>query len=105
MLVHFFNPLLAILVILCAGFILTLGLSAARVTDIRRTALFSSTLALLVGLLSCLDFDRANIGFQFIHRFNVIPQYNMTFTLGADGLSLIFLLLTLFIFPPLFLAA
>lgn len=42
------------------------------------------------------------VGFQFLARFSVLPADNLTFTLGADGLSMIFLLLTLFIFPICF---
>jgi len=48
---------------------------------------------------------KADLAFQFVSRYQPIPEYNLTFTLGADGLSMVFLLLTLFLFLVLFLAA
>lgn len=37
--------------------------------------------------------------------FNFVPEYNLSFAVGVDGLSFVFLILTLITFPPLFLAA
>lgn len=99
------NPLFQIIGILTFGLVFTLSIPAARVNLIRSTTLSISTFALIAGILSCLSFDKSNLGFQFISRFSFIPQYNIAFTVGADGLSMLFLLLTLFIFPILFLAA
>ena len=99
------EPLALILLILVLGFILSLTISAKASSAIRVVTLVTSLLALLVGVLSCFAFNKSDFGFQFITRLHLIPEYNLALTLGADGISMIFLLLTLFIFPILFLSA
>jgi NADH-quinone oxidoreductase subunit M len=99
------SPLTVIAALLAATLLLTLALPASRFAAIRYVTLTSSVLALFMGVTACLTFDKADIGFQFLTALNFIPEYNLSFTLGADGLSMIFLLLTLFIFPILFLSA
>jgi proton-translocating NADH-quinone oxidoreductase chain M len=102
----FFSPLLAIVLTLVFGFALSLVTPAENIGRIRRACLASSLLALLFCLLSCLAFDRGTfVGYQFTCGFNFVPEYNLAFLLGVDGLSFIFLLLTLFTFPILFLSA
>ena len=73
-------------------------------------ALLTSLGALYVGLYSCLFFNKGVAGFQFFSHLVVTPVtftpvYDLTFMLAVDGISLAFLLLTLFIFPFCFLAA
>lgn len=99
------EPVAIILLILVLGFILSLTISAKASNAIRVVTLATSLLALLAGILSCLAFNKSDLGFQFITRLHLIPEYNLAFTLGADGVSMVFLLLTLFIFPVLFLSA
>jgi NADH-quinone oxidoreductase subunit M len=99
------NPLTIIAVLLGATLALTLVLPARNLVVIRYIILSSSLLALLLGVVACLAFDKASAGFQFLDALNFIPEYNLGFTLGADGVSIVFLLLTLFIFPTLFLSA
>jgi NADH-quinone oxidoreductase subunit M len=99
------QPLALILLILLVGFVLSLSVSAASHDALRVIALVTSLCALLAGVLSCLAFNKSDFGFQFITKLHFIPEYNLALTLGADGLSMIFLLLTLFIFPILFLSA
>jgi NADH:ubiquinone oxidoreductase subunit 4 (subunit M) len=50
-------------------------------------------------------FDKSLAGFQYISAYHVLPNYNLALTFGVDGLSMVFLLLTLFVFPVSFLAA
>ncbi len=101
----FEHPLALILLILIMGFFLSLSISAGEHNALRVVVLGTSLCALFVGVVSCLAFNKADLGFQFITRLHFIPEYNLALTLGADGLSMIFLLLTLFIFPILFLSA
>lgn len=101
----FISPLLIIVLILAVGFIFSLLTASEYVGRIRQACLISSFLALVFGLLACVAFDRGAVGYQFTCGFNFVREYNMAFALGVDGLSLIFLLLTLFIFPILFLSA
>ena len=44
-------------------------------------------------------------GFQFLYRLDMLQEYNLTLTLGVDGLGLLFTMLTLFIFPVCFLSS
>lgn len=44
-------------------------------------------------------FNESIIGFQFTTRIQIIPEYNLNLSLGLDGVSLVFLLLTTFIVP------
>lgn len=99
------SPILAIISILGAGFVLSLLAPASRADAIRQICLAASLLALLVGVAAALAFDKATIGFQFMSTFNLVPQSNLSLALGVDGLSFVFLILTLITFPPLFLAA
>jgi len=99
------NPLSAISLLLAVTLCFTLLLPARNAGVIRYTILASSLLALFMGAAACLAFDKSDIGFQFLTTLNFISEYNLSFTLGADGLSMVFLLLTLFIFPILFLSA
>lgn len=98
-------PLLSIVVVLTISFLFSLITPAEKIATIRASFLFASLLALAVGLLACLSFDKGAAGYQFMSGFNFVREYNLTFALGVDGLSFVFLLLTLFIFPVLFLSA
>lgn len=99
------NPLSFVAGLLAVTLAFTLLIPARRVETIRYVTLISSLLALFAGISACLAFDKADIGFQFLSTLNYIPEYNLSFTLGADGLSLVFLILTLFVFPILFLSS
>lgn len=101
----FQNPLFCISALLISTLAVTYSLPARRIEAIRLIILTVSLIALFLGLVACLSFDKGVTGFQFLSTLNVIEQYNLSFVLGADGFSMIFLLLTLFIFPVLFLAA
>jgi len=52
-----------------------------------------------------LSFDKATVGYQYMSSIGFIAEYNSALALGVDGLSYVFLVLTLFTFPFLFLAA
>jgi NADH-quinone oxidoreductase subunit M len=97
-------PLISLVILLGAGTLYSAILPAKYSDKVRLFALLVSLAALVIGLLSCLTFDKALSDFQFLYRLNLIPQYNLTLTLGADGFSMVFLLLTLFIFPICILA-
>jgi hypothetical protein len=81
------QPLLVIILVLAIGLVFSLAIPFHRTVLVRMTSLVVSMLALLVG------------------RLTILPQYNLSFAVGVDGLSLIFILLTLFIFPVCFLAS
>lgn len=98
------HPVITLVLFLLASFSFSLVLPSDRPETIRFFALVVSLIALLIGVLGCLSFNQS-AGFQFMFRLDVLPQYNLGLTLGADGISMIFLLLTLFVFPICFLAS
>jgi len=67
--------------------------------------LIFSFLALFVGLYCCVFFNQGVLGYQFIYTAALNPLFGASYILGVDGISLVFLILTLFIFPFCFLAA
>jgi NADH-quinone oxidoreductase subunit M len=71
----------------------------------RAASLWGSLLALASGLFMGLAFDKAAVGYQYMSSIGFVGEYNSAFALGVDGLSYVFLVLTLFTFPFLFLAA
>jgi len=99
------NPLGYINLLLVLAFGACLALPEGQTNLLRRVCLIASTAALLLGCISFAAFDQTVAGFQFLVSVPAIPLTNLTFTLGADGLSMIFLLLTLFVFPICFASA
>lgn len=99
------SPIVVIIALLSLTLLFSTAMPAAKAPAIRLLVLSASLTALVVGLFAAVALNKSIAGFQFLSRINLIPEYNLSFTLGVDGLSLIFILLTLFIFPLCFLAA
>jgi len=99
------SPILTIISILSLAFFYALVISAQKIEIIRKICLSSSFAALFIGVLMGLSFDKGSVGYQDLSSFNFVTEYNSSFALGADGLSYVFLVLTLVTFPFLFLAA
>ena len=62
-------------------------------TPARLTALIAAAANLLLTLVLFMQFDRVAAGFQFVTSFLVSSDWRIHFALGADGLSLLMLLL------------
>jgi NADH-quinone oxidoreductase subunit M len=60
----------------------------------RRTALWAAGFTLAATLLAYLGFDAGQRGFQMVTSYPISSDWNINFTLGIDGLSLMMLLLT-----------
>src|SRR5690242_2082843 len=60
----------------------------------RRSALLASWVQLALTLFAVLGYNREAGGVQFHSAWNVAPEWGLSLRLGADGLSLIMLLLT-----------
>jgi NADH-quinone oxidoreductase subunit M len=60
----------------------------------RRTALWAASITLAATLLAFLGFEAGQRGFQMITSYPISSDWNINFTLGIDGLSLMMLLLT-----------
>ena len=99
------EPIFLMSAILLIGLLISLALPASMPELVKKFTLILSLIVLAIGVVSCLFFDRTLLGFQFVSGFTPFEQYNTTFLVGADGISMVFLMLTLFIFPLLFLAS
>jgi NADH-quinone oxidoreductase subunit M len=99
------SPVLTIISILGLAFFYALVIRAQNIEIIRKICLSASFAALFVGILMGLSFDKAAVGYQNLSSFSFVIEYNSSFALGADGLSYVFLVLTLVTFPFLFLSA
>jgi NADH-quinone oxidoreductase subunit M len=63
----------------------------------RFTSILGAALNVLFFLAVAVFFNPAQSGFQFVSSFPVVPQLGISFTLGADGLSLIMLFLSVIV--------
>ncbi len=72
---------------------------------IRGVALLSSLLTLGASLLVLVQFDPAQAGFQLTENHAWIPSLNVHYSLGVDGISVLFLPLTSLLFSALILAS
>src|SRR5690606_8087889 len=61
---------------------------------------FGFSVAVFVGtLVMWAAFDTSNPALQMVQRINWLPQYNISYYVGVDGLSLLLIVLTGFIMP------
>ncbi|SRR5579862_486243 len=60
----------------------------------RPAALLASLINLVVALLALFQYDKTGPAFQFVSEFGILPEWRLTYLVGADGLSLLMLLLT-----------
>ena len=63
---------------------------------IKIIALISSLASLLVSILIYLGFDKSAAGFQLQEIHHLIRSLNMHYHLGIDGISIFFIILTIF---------
>ena len=66
---------------------------------IKALALSCSLVNFIVSLFVWLAFDNATAKFQFVETLGWLPELNMNFYIGIDGISLFFIVLTTFLVP------
>ena len=85
---------------LVAALILALflrGDDAAAQTNAKWVALLATTITFIASLLLLEGFDQQNTGFQFVEQSPWI--LGLTYKLGVDGISVLFVMLTTFLMP------
>ena len=85
---------------LVAALILALflrGDDAAAQTNAKWVALLATTITFIASLLLLEEFDPQNTGFQFVEQSPWI--LGLTYKLGVDGISVLFVMLTTFLMP------
>ncbi len=81
-----FSPIVAALIILL--------MPADRKTEIRVMALMTAVFALILSLWVYLNYDQTLAGYQFIEKYDWMPDFGISLHLGVDGISTPLLLLT-----------
>ncbi|MCS6890897.1 MAG: NADH-quinone oxidoreductase subunit M [Rhodovarius sp.] len=102
-------PLLSLLTFLPlagAAIILTVrGTAEVVASNARWTALWTSLLVFALSLVLWFEFDTAHAGFQFEERLNWLPEFGVTYHMGVDGISVLFVLLSALLTPLCILAS
>jgi len=92
---------LGLVPLLASGFIIFI--ESRNIKLIRKMGLISSLITLFLASLVWIQFDSFFFKFQFITKILLIPSLDVNIYLGLDGISLLFLYLTCFLFPLCFL--
>ena len=102
-------PLLSLITFLPlvgALFILTIrGDEEIVVRNTRNVALWTSVVTFLLSLIIWFQFDRSTAAFQFEERVDWMSGFNITYHMGVDGISMLFVLLTTLLTPICVLAS
>ena len=93
------NLLIYILMFPIFGILLLLFLPARNEKLLKIVALNSACLSFTGSLLLWVFFQKSIGSFQFVVKILWLPSLNLNFTLGIDGISLFFLLLTTLLIP------
>ncbi|MBB3899847.1 NADH-quinone oxidoreductase subunit M [Roseococcus suduntuyensis] len=95
-----FLPLLGVLVILTVR-----GEEAVVASNARWTALWTSLVTFALSLVLWFQFDRNSPDFQFVERLEWLPDYGVSYMMGVDGVSVLFVLLSTALTPLCILAS
>nr|YP_009647095.1 NADH dehydrogenase subunit 4 [Chloroparvula japonica]QBX98772.1 NADH dehydrogenase subunit 4 [Chloroparvula japonica] len=99
------GPMLAYLIMLPMVGALVLMCTPSQYTDfIKLTALNISLLSFVMSLFLWVGFDASTPNFQYMYQINWLPFANLHLTLGIDGISLFFVILTTLLIPICLLA-
>ena len=102
-------PLLSLLTFLplVGGVILMTirGSEEAVAANARWTALWTSLIVFILSLVLWVRFDPANPGFQFVEQLAWLPEWGITYKMGVDGISVLFVLLATALTPICILAS
>lgn len=95
-----FLPLAGVLIILMIR-----GDKDVVAQNTRHMALYTSLFTFAFGVFLFTRFDPAVAGFQFIEKSNWLKAYGLSYHMGVDGISLFFILLSVFLTPLCILAS
>nr|YP_010377468.1 NADH dehydrogenase subunit 4 [Hemiaulus sinensis]QYB23204.1 NADH dehydrogenase subunit 4 [Hemiaulus sinensis] len=99
------NLLTYILLLPLVGAGVLLLIPASNKTLLRLVALNFSCLTFVLSIFLWVFFNKSVGSFQFVNKFLWIPILNINFTMGIDGISLFFILLTTLLIPLCLLAS
>jgi NADH-quinone oxidoreductase subunit M len=81
------------------------GDEATVAANARWTALWTSLIVFVLSVVLWVRFDPADPGFQFVESAVWMPQWGITYKLGVDGISVLFVLLSTVLTPICILAS
>jgi len=65
----------------------------------RYVALWTSLITFVLSLFLWFDFERGTAAFQFVEKADWLPAFNISYHMGVDGISVLFVLLSTFLTP------
>src|ERR1700710_2931340 len=89
----------------CLVIMLVRGDEQTVASNARWTALWTSLLVLILSLVLWVKFDQSDAGFQFNERVTWLPEYKVGYSMGVDGISILFVLLSTLLTPICILAS
>ncbi|MBN8890670.1 MAG: NADH-quinone oxidoreductase subunit M [Rhodospirillales bacterium 70-18] len=102
-------PLLSLLTFLpLAGAVVIMSVRGDEATvaaNARWTALWTSLIVFALSLILWVRFDPSDPGFQFVEQASWLPQWGITYKMGVDGISVLFVLLSTALTPICILAS
>ena len=70
--------------------------------NLRELAVWISLVELILSIILVFQFDFKNGTFQFIEKLIILSKFNISYHLGVDAISIMFILLTTSLFPICF---
>ena len=95
-----FLPLLGAAIIMCVR-----GDAAVVASNARWTALWTSLITFGLSLILWVEFDKAEVDFQFVEQLAWLPDFGIAYIMGVDGISVLFVLLATLLTPICILAS
>jgi NADH-quinone oxidoreductase subunit M len=89
----------------CLVLMMVRGDEQTIASNARWTALWTSLLVLVLSLVLWVQFDPSDAGFQFNERVTWMPEYKVGYSMGVDGISILFVLLSTVLTPICILAS
>src|ERR1700739_4339224 len=89
----------------CVVIMMVRGDEETVASNARWTALWTSLLVLILSLVLWVKFDPSDPGFQFNEHVTWLPEYKVAYSMGVDGISVLFVLLSTVLTPICILAS
>ena len=86
------------------GSVLLAIIPTEQVLRIKQAALGVSILVAASAIIMWLNFDSANVDFQFVQIAQWIPSFGINYAVGVDGISLVLIMLSVLLVPIVILA-
>ncbi|HEY4045102.1 MAG TPA: NADH-quinone oxidoreductase subunit M [Rhodopila sp.] len=89
----------------CLVMMMVRGDEATVASNARWTALWTSLLVFVLSLVLWVRYDPSEAGFQFNEQVAWLPEYKVGYSMGVDGISILFVLLSTLLTPICILSA